>query len=384
MASARSHTIEWNGRRVPASVPPLLADLEISLPERTVRATERAIAAVERASDQLPNSWEPLARLLLRSEGVASSAFEQIKARLEEVAAAEVAALVTGPSAWVADNLAVVSEAVSQGAERSLSIELMLEWHTRLMEHATTQYAAELIGRYRNCPVWIGGSAPTTAAYVAPPHELVPGLMEDLVAFANDDRLDAVTQAAVLHAQFESIHPFADGNGRLGRVLIGWCLVRRLRVRVPPPFSVFVAKDPGGYLSGLVFFREDEVARWVEWFATTLDRSATAAASLVVQIEALMGDWRRRASAADSKSGRPVRRDAIFWAVLEMLPAHPVVSSQLVVQMTGVSSEGARRTLKRLESLGILEPIDLKTGVPGRPVRWMAAAELVETVARWT
>ncbi len=384
MASASNRTIEWNGRRVPASVPPLLADLEVSLPERTVRSTERAIAAVERASDQLPDSWEPFARLLLRSEGVASSAFEQIRAPLEEVAAAEVAALVTGPSAWVADNLAVVSEAISRGAKSPLSIDVILEWHARLMEHATTEYPPELIGHFRNCPVWIGGRTPTTAAYVAPPHELVPALMDDLVAFANQERLDPVTQAAVLHAQFESIHPFADGNGRLGRVLIGWVLVRHLHVRVPPPFSVFVAKDPGGYLSGLVFFREKEVARWVEWFAKTLDRSATAAASLVVQIEELMADWRRRASARDPETRRPVRRDASFWAVLETLPAHPIVSSQLVAGRTGVSSEGARRTLKRLESLGILEPIDLRTGGPGRPVRWMAAAELVELVARWT
>ena len=377
-------SIEWNGRRVPASVPPLLVDLEISLPERTVRSTERAIAAVERASDQLPDSWEPLARLLLRSEGVASSAFEQIRAPLEEVAAAEVDTVVTGPSAWVADNLAVVSEAISDGAKGPLSTDVILEWHARLMEHATTTDPRELIGHFRDRPVWIGGGSPTTAAYVAPPPELIPALMDDLVAFANKDDLDPVTQAAVVHAQFESIHPFADGNGRLGRVLIGWVLVRRLDVHVPPPFSVFVAKDPGGYLSGLVFFREHEVARWVEWFATTLEHSAAAAASLVVQIEELMADWRRRASAPDPRTGRPVRRDAGFWQVLETLPAHPIVSSQLVAQLTGASPESAWRTLMRLESLDILEPVDLKTGLPGRPVRWMAASELVELVARWT
>ena len=104
----------------------------------------------------------------------------------------------------------------------------------------------------------------------------------------------------------------------------------------------------------------------------------------MVQIEELMADWRRRAGAPDPKTGRAVRRDAVFWQVLEMSPAHPIVSSQLVAQLTGASLESARRTLMRLESLGIVEPVDLKTGAPGRPARWMAASELVQLVARWT
>ena len=69
--------------------------------------------------------------------------------------------------------------------------------------------------------------------------------MEDLVAFANEDRLDPVTQAAVLHAQFESIHPYGDGNGRIGRILIGWVLCHRLDLTVPPPVSLIIARDPG-------------------------------------------------------------------------------------------------------------------------------------------
>ncbi|MGH9092671.1 MAG: Fic family protein, partial [Acidimicrobiales bacterium] len=196
---------EWQGRPVTASVPPMLAGLIVELPEPVARSTEKAIAAVERSSGQLPVAWEPLARLLLRSEGVASSAFEQIRAPLEEVAAAEVVPLMTGPSAWVADNLAVVAAAVESARHDALTIDALLGWHRRLMDHTTQQLDPNLIGEFRDRPVWVGGRSPTEAAYVAPPHELVPALMDDLVTFANAEGLDVVTQAAIVHAQFESI-----------------------------------------------------------------------------------------------------------------------------------------------------------------------------------
>jgi Fic family protein len=369
---------------VVASVPPFLSGVRVALPEAVVRSTERAAAALERSSEHLPTSWEPLARLLLRSEGVASSAIEQIRAPLEEVAASETTTLMTGPSAWVADNLAVVSAALDSARRHPLAVENLLEWHRRLMEHATHHSDAQLIGAFRDRLVWVGGSSPHTAAYVAPPHELVGGLMDDLIVFANSDSLDVVTQAAILHAQFESIHPFADGNGRLGRVLIGWLIVRRRGVRVPPPFSVVVARDPGGYLSGLALFRMGEITPWVRWFATTLERSATAAYGLITEIESLMVTWRSRAAAPAARGGRSVRAGSTFWAVLEMLPEHPIVSAQVVAERCHVTREAARQTLTRFESLGILHPVALRAGIPGRPMRWWAARELVEVVARWT
>jgi Fic family protein len=252
------------------------------------------------------------------------------------------------------------------------------------MHHATNVVDPRLVGHLRDRPVWIGGRTPLDAAYVGPPPELLEELMDDLVAFANSDTLDVVTQAAIAHAQFESIHPFADGNGRLGRVLIGWLLVRRLRALVPPPFSVFVARDPGGYLSGLTFYRMGEMAHWIRWFATTLDKSASAATSLVNEIEALMSEWRARANDASSTGGRAVRAGATFWEVLEMLPEHPIISAQFVADTFQISHEAARQMLLRFESLGILSPAQIHSGAPGRPVRWWAADELLGAVARWS
>lgn len=357
----------------------MLAGVGVELPEMVVRATEKSVAAIERSSDRLPPSWEPLARLLLRFEGVASSAFEQIRAPLEEIAAAEVTMLMTGPSAWVADNLAVVSAAVDSARSERLTTVSLLEWHRRLMDHATGQLDLALLGAYRDRPVWVGGNSPRGAPYVAPPHELIGPLMDDLIEFANADVFDVVTQAAIVHAQFESIHPFADGNGRLGRVLISWLIVRRLRVLVPPPFSVFVARDPGGYLSGLTLYRMGELAPWVRWFATTLERSASTATTLIGEVEMLTAEWRKRAGTG---TGRAVRDGATFWRVLEMLPEHPIVSANLIQVRFEITNEAARQMLHRFESLAILSPIELRSGNPGRPVRWWAAKELIDIISR--
>ena len=377
----REVDIGWQGRTIKASVPPMLDGVSVELPENVVRFTERAAAAIERSGDQLPPSLESLARLLLRFEGVASSAFEQIRAPLEEIAFAEVSALVTGPSAWVVDNLAVVSAAVKSARQRALSVDSLFEWHRRLMVHATNRLEPSLVGAFRDRPVWVGGASPQTAAYVGPPPELVGPLMDDLIEFANEDTLDVVTQAAVVHAQFESIHPFADGNGRLGRVLIGWLVVRRLNVVVPPPFSVFIIRDPGGYLSGLALYQMGDVSSWVRWFATTLERSASSATSIIGDVAALMAEWRQRALAT-TESGRAVRADATFWQVLEMLPEHPIISAQLVHERFGITSESARQLLHRFQSLGILTDIEFRTGKKGRPMQWWAAKELIDIIAR--
>lgn len=371
--------VDWRGHRVTASVPPMLADLRVTLSENVVRDTEKALAAIERSSDHLPPAWEPLARLLLRYEGVASSAFEQIRAPLEEIAVAEVATLMSGPSAWVADNLAVVSAAVDSARREPLTTQSLLEWHGRLMDHATGQLDVALRGAYRDRLVWVGGGSPRHAAYVAPPHELIRPLMEDLIEFANADVFDVVTHAAIVHAQFESIHPFADGNGRLGRVLISWLIVRRLGVLAPPPFSVFVTRDPGGYLSGLALYRMGELAPWVRWFATTLERSASSATALIGDVEGLTAQWRRRATTG---SGRAVRGGATFWEVLEMLPEHPIVSATLIQGRFGITNEAARQILHRFEALSILTPVEVRAVGPGRPVRWWAATELIDLISR--
>ncbi|MFN2388309.1 MAG: Fic family protein [Actinomycetota bacterium] len=371
MATGGATGITWRGRAARAWVPNPLTTLDLELSVEVVRRTEQAAAAVRLANAQLPVAWEPLARLLLRAEGVASSDIEGVRAPAGLVALAEAEPdAVGGTAAWIADNLATLRWAIADDVRRPLTLRTLHRWHKQLMRHGTLP--GEMVGRFRTAQGWIGGSSPLDAAFVPPPPDLVGDLMDDLVAFANRDDLDPVTQAAVAHAQFETIHPYGDGNGRIGRVLIGWILGRRERVVVPPPVSVLIARDPGGYLSGLHAFREGPLDAWVGWFAGIVLRAANGEAAFVTRIQMLLADWRDRL--------RDLRSDAAARRVIEVLPELPVLSAALVAGCVGVSERAARGALETLSDRGIIEPIEVVSRRAGRPRRLWIAGALTDAV----
>ena len=368
-------TIMWQGRRVEAFVPATLPRA-VDLPERVVRATERAAASLQRVDDRLGHRFEPLARLLLRAEGVASSYIEGVRAPAELVAVAQLdAEAVDATAAWVADNLAVVDASLARARSGSaLTADDLHRWHARLMAHGALP--DELVGHYRRVQNWIGGPSPRQAAYVPPPPDHVPRLMGDLVRAANTSKLDPISLAAVVHAQFEAIHPYGDGNGRLGRVLLGWVLARRAGVAVPPPVSVVIARDPGGYLSGLTRWRQGDVAGWVGWVADAVRRSADQVVDVIGQADELRTRWEALLAG--------VRADAAARRVLDMLPQYLVVSAPIVADVLHVSAPTARAGIETLAARGILSPLDLRPLRPGRPAQWWVAAELVSVVSRWS
>jgi len=371
-----SVTVSWNGMAVEAANPDRIAEWNPELPAQTVRSTERAAAGVRRSGDQAVGAFEVAARLLLRTEGLASSAIEGLRASPADVALAEAGAEnlagVDGQIAgWVADNLAVVRDALDE--RRPLSAALLFEWHTRLMgSHAMLD--AHHIGAYRDTLGWVGGPNPRLAAHVASPAELIPELMDDLFAFVARTDVDPIAQAAVAHAQFETVHPFADGNGRLGRVMIGCILTRRLDVSVPPPVSLEMARDIGGYQAGLTLFRQGQVDTWVRWFADAVGASAERSSAILAAVAALQDSWRSKIAG--------VRSDAAARRLCELLPEHPVLSSALVAELLGVSEQAGRVALDELTKRSILAELPVRTGRVGRPRRWYAAEDLLDLLGR--
>lgn len=376
MALGRTVAITWRGRPLEAFVADRLAVLDFELPERVVRATERAVSALQRADDRIGRGFETLARLLLRAEGVASSHIEGVRAPAELVAVAEVDAEgIDSSSAWVADNLAVVDAALAHARSgKALGARDLNAWHRRLMVHGSLP--GELVGRFRRTQNWVGGATPREAAYVPAPAEHVAELMRDLIRFSNASRLDPVTAAAIVHAQFETIHPYGDGNGRLGRVLIGWTLARRTGVAIPPPVSVVMARDVGGYLSGLTRYREGDVAGWVGWTAEAISRSAEQVLDVVGYAEGVRSRWNELLAG--------VRADAAARRLVDIVPSHPVVTAAMAAELLGVSRPAARGAIEALAERGILEPLDIRPTRPGRPAQWWMAAELVSLVSRWS
>ncbi|WP_419551798.1 Fic family protein [Candidatus Poriferisodalis sp.] len=365
--AGRTTEVEWRGRTTKAWVPQELRRRDLALPATVVRSAERAVAALRLADQRLPASWEALARLLLRHEGIASSGIEGLREPASSVLVAERTGS-GGAAGWIADNLAVIDMALLS-AKQPLNVEVLHSWHARLMRYSGL--AAEMVGAFRPSLGWVGGTSPLDAAYVPPPPDEINRLMDDLLRFADaSDDLDAVSRAAIAHAQFEAIHPYGDGNGRLGRVLVSRILRRAdATQRSVAPISMAAARDPGGYLSGLRLFETGQTARWVQWFAQIVERAAGHTDSIVEQSQQLIEQWTEATST--------LRHDSAARALLQCLPGHPVINSADVAELLGVSERTGRTALESLAERGVLQPIQADTGHVGRARRWYAAADLL-------
>jgi Fic family protein len=244
----------------------------------------------------------------------------------------------------------------------------LLDLHRALMKQTPDPRGA---GELRERQNWIGGNpySPLDASYVPPPPEYVPGLTDDLLRFIARDDLPASIQAAVAHAQFEAIHPFADGNGRVGRTLIHFVLRRRgLAPRFVPPVSLVLAARSNTYIRGLNAFAHGELAEWLEVFARALRAAAQRSAALAEAIAALQESWRERA-------GRP-RRDSSAEALIGALPAYPVLTTDSAAKLLGRSVQAANQALGALEEAGVV-----KVAGAVRRNRAFEAPELLQLVA---
>ena len=345
-----------------------------------VADAEADLVRLNGAVDTLADT-EGLARLLLRAESVASSRIEglvvggrrllradaarQLGEEVRDVTAAEVLANI--------DAMVWGMEAVEPGGPITLG--MLLEVHRRLLEGTRLE---EHGGRIRTVQNWIGGSGynPCSAAFVPPPPEDVPALLDDLMVFCNDDGLPALAQAAIAHAQFETIHPFVDGNGRAGRVLIHQALRRRgIAARFLPPVSLVLATWADDYVAGLTATRyagepgseasHAGINRWTALFAVACRRAVADASWFEERVRHLQENWRQRA-------GRP-RRDSAVQRLIGALPAAPVLTVATVAELTGRSIQAANQAVDRLVDARVLVQVNV-----GRRNRAFEAPELID------
>lgn len=371
--SGREVPITWRGKAARAYVPDPLTVFDHEPTAQQARRLERSAAALRRADEHLPDRWLPLFRLLLRAEGIASSQIEGLRAPIADVAAAELLPSPGTVAAHVAGNLDAVVMAIQDPGP--LTPARLDAWHAVLMRDSALD--PEQVGAVRTSQSWVGGLSPLDAALVPPPPELVPELLADLVAFAEREDVDPIVQAAAVHVQFESIHPYADGNGRLGRVLLTRVLSRRLGLRSPPPVSVRISSDRGGYLSGMTLWRLGEPAPWLTWCAEVIESSGAASHELVDRLTDLQLSWRDRLA--------DVRSDAAVRPLLELLAAQPALTAPLVAERLNVSLVTARASLHLLEQRAIVEAyVPPPAARPGRPARWWVSREVLALVDGWT
>lgn len=338
--------------RFTAFVPDPVAGADRPLAGRAAEAVAAATAALARlqAADTAGYDLEVLAAPLLRAEALGSSFIEGLRASNKRVAlAAYEPRAADGTARAILGNVRAMERAVAIGAEdRAFQLEDLLDIHRTLLEGTTEARHAGVVRTEQN---WIGGrgASPADAAFVPPPPDRVPELLADLVELVNADDLPAVAQAAVVHAQFETIHPFGDGNGRAGRCLVHVILRRRgVTPRLVPPISVVLANEARRYIAGLTDFREGRVDDWVGAFADATIAAVEATDRLRAEIAALTVELVARAGSP--RAGSVARR------IIAGLPAQPIVSAETAAARHGVTPTASRAALNRLEAAGVLVP----------------------------
>jgi Fic family protein len=316
-----------------------------------ISAAEEEIRSL---NDRARPALKPLAHLLLRTESIASSKVEGLQVDLRSLVRAEVdtARRVGRDLEEVLANVDAMELAVEEASlVEAVTLESILAIHRALLNRAMPAIA----GQIRTKQNWIGGNDhnPRDADYVPPPPSEVPRLLEDLCELCNSVHLPPLVQAAIVHAQFETIHPFVDGNGRTGRALIHVVLRRRgLAPSYVPPISVFLASKRAWYIEGLVHYRDGDVEAWLERFAVAVAGAASLAGHYLEQVTVLQQEWRERLRRVHA-----LRSDAAAWAVLDVLPGFPVITVPVAVAATGRSKSATSVAMGQLVDAGVLAPV---------------------------
>ena len=348
-------------------IPDLLAGREFSFGGAVAADLAEAEAAIAKFNTEASSlaSTEALARILLRAESLASSRIEGLVMGARRVLKAEVELGIQGAHIEVSAkevlaNIQAMDYAIHEITEgKPITLDHLLEINKQLL--ASTQLS-EHGGRLRQTQNWIGGSSfnPCSADFVPPNWELVPDLMADLVAFCNQDDLPTVAQAAIAHSHFETIHPFVDGNGRVGRVLIQMILRRRgLSPRVIPPVSLILATWAGDYISGLTAMRyvgepdcaqaRDGVNLWVGRFAAACSRAVSDARQFEMKTSEIEQGWRETLGT--------VRKRSSIDALLRGLVGAPILTVATAMDLTKTTHKATNEAISVLVEAGILKPV---------------------------
>lgn len=334
---------------LPPCDPPLLIEGQLAV---RLAAAEQALSRLELAGAMVPSvDWFLYA--FVRKEAVISSQIEGTQATLADLLAFEATpeAVAGADIEEVCNHLDALSYARAELAKPDglpLSMRLLHEAHRRLMDGA--RGAGKQPGEVRRSQNWIGGSRPGNAAYVTPTPQHLPSLLGDLERYIHaQDALPPLVRAGLVHVQFETIHPYLDGNGRIGRLLIALLLEHWGLLQAPLLYlSLFFKRHRAEYYRRLNAVRLD--GDWEGWTDFFLDGVATIADEAVQSardIFALVATDRARVLAQDGSSIFALR-------LFELLPNHPILSTASAVRLLDTTKPTATRAIEALLEAGIL------------------------------
>ncbi|MBU6496023.1 MAG: Fic family protein [Acidobacteria bacterium] len=302
-----------------------------------------ASVEIARFDQEIGSELAHFATVLLRSESASSSQIENLTAGARAIALAAIGDTSKRNALMVVANCAAMGRALDLA--HRLDEESIIAMHEALLVDTNPEWT----GHWRTDQVRIGGVSVHQARFVPPHHDRVPEAMSDLVRFIQRRDLPAFEQAAVVHAQFETIHPFPDGNGRVGRSLIHAMLKSGgLTRNVTVPVSAGLLSDTGAYFQSLNEYREGHPVAIVELLARSSFAAIDNGRVLVSDLRETRENW---------KSRLKVRSDSTAWKVADLVLRHPAIDSSLVQRELGIAQRVADRSIARLAEVGIVSEV---------------------------
>jgi Fic family protein len=338
---------------VPPPLPPVPAIDVLALLERLSLA-ERALGRLDGITMLLPRQ-ELFLYMYVRKEAVLSSQIEGTQSTLSDLLRFETEAVAGQPI----DDIREVSnyvDAMMYGLERleelPLSLRLIREMHARLLQSG--RGGTKNPGEFRRSQNWIGGTRPGNALYVPPPVTQMQESLDALERFMHEDesRLPALIKAGLLHVQFETIHPFLDGNGRIGRLLVTLYLCVNGVLRKPLLYlSLYLKTHRADYYRLLQEVREHgNWEAWLDFFLTGIAETANQAFDAATEIAELFRHDRERIATESERAGSALR-------IYDLFQKAPFLTSNQLVRETGLSAPTVNAALADLERLGIINEI---------------------------
>lgn len=349
-------------------LPPMIAEQDMSFGSQLASDMEEAIREITVLENTHTESLAALSQMLLRTESVSSSKIEHVEASVADYARA-LHGIKTNPSAvsMAAATTALESMIDGVGRSREVTLELLTTAHAALMRDDRTE--RDYAGRLRDMQNWIGGSdhSPRGALYIPPPPNTVDAYMADLIGFSNRNDLPVIAQAALAHAQFESIHPFTDGNGRIGRALVNTILRRRgATTSVVIPIASAIVARREHYFDLLGRYREGDAAPIVAAFTSASRIAAKESQVTATRLATIPETWAEQV-------GR-VRRGSVTHQLLAKITTNPVITAEDASRLVPGPESSVYTAIDRLAGAGVFTPLTDRT----RNQVWGAKAILDE------
>lgn len=334
-----------------AAVPPKISGLDVVVSREVATDAAEAANALTRFDAAMASALggeeiSPLAAVLLRTESASSSQIEQITAGAKALALASLGLSARPNAALVAANTSAMERAL--GLADRFSPDSIIDVHAALLSEADSSAT----GAFRVEQVWIGarGTSPHTASFVPPKPEHVPGLIDDLIAFLQRTDVEPYLHIAVAHAQFETIHPFTDGNGRTGRALVQ-AMLRKYGItqRLTVPVSAGLLSEVDAYYEALTAYRRGDLDPITTAFTRAAFAAITNGRELIDDLTAIQAEWRTALRA---------RSDSAVWRALPVVMSQPAVTVNYLAQRLGVSKTSAQSAIDLMVAANIVSPVN--------------------------